>query len=278
MISLNHLSFYYRKDSPVLESIHLSLQPGRIYGLLGRNGAGKSSLLHIISGLLFPKNGQADVLGFTPGQRQPAFLRQVYLLPEEFRVPDVTIPEFVRLNSAFYPDFDTQAFYQYLEAFEVAPKSRLSRLSFGQAKKVMISFALATRVKVLLLDEPTNGLDIPSKRQFRKVIAGTLQEDQLMIMSTHQVKDLDNLIDNILVLDDNRILFNESVDVIAENLLFTHSLSLEEVQSPIYYEGALKGYAVVAPNHSGIPSRIDMEMFFNALMTEKQQVLSLFNH
>lgn len=278
MISLNYLSFYYRKDSPVLENIHFSLQPGRIYGLLGRNGAGKSSLLHLISGLLFPKTGEARVLDFTPGKRQPAFLQQVFLLPEEFRVPDLTIQEFVRLNGAFYPDFDSKAFYQYLEAFEVTPKSHLGRLSFGQAKKVMIAFALATRVKVLLLDEPTNGLDIPSKRQFRKVIAGTLQEDQLMIMSTHQVKDLDNLIDNILVVDENRILLNQSVDTIADKLLFTHSFSLEEVQSPIYYEGALKGYAVVAPNQSGIPSKIDMEMFFNALMTEKQQVLSMFNH
>ncbi|WP_295128378.1 ATP-binding cassette domain-containing protein [uncultured Chitinophaga sp.] len=278
MISLDHLSFYYRKDSPVLENIHLSLQPGRIYGLLGRNGAGKSSLLHLISGLLFPKTGKARVLDFTPGKRQPAFLQQIFLLPEEFRVPDLTIPEFVKLNGAFYPDFDSQAFHQYLEAFEVTPKNRLSRLSFGQAKKVMIAFALATRVKVLLLDEPTNGLDIPSKRQFRKVIAGTLQDDQLMIMSTHQVKDLDNLIDNILVVDESRILFNQSVDAIADKLLFTHSFSLEEVQSPIYYEGALKGYAVVAPNHSGVASKIDMEMFFNALMTEKQQVLSMFNH
>lgn len=277
MISLNHLSFHYRKGAPVLDEVNLALQPGRIYGLLGRNGAGKSSLMHIICGLLFPKAGSIDVLGHNPRQRKPAFLQQVFILPETFQVPNITIAQLVAVDAAFYPTFDKPAFYNYLELFEVSADAGLAGLSFGQAKKVMISFALATRAKLLLLDEPTNGLDIPSKRQFRKVIAGTLQDDQLMIMSTHQVKDLDNLIDHILVLDEQQMLLNASVDEISDKLLFRQQMTLEEGETPIYYEGALKGYVTVTPNRTGTPSRIDMEIFFNALMTEKQQLLSLFH-
>ncbi|UYQ92107.1 ABC transporter ATP-binding protein [Chitinophaga horti] len=278
MISLNRLSFYYRKGNPVLEDVTLQLAPGRIYGLLGRNGAGKSSLMHALCGLLFPKAGEVQVLGFKPGERKPAFLQQVFILPETFQVPNITVDQLIAVDAAFYPAFDKQAFYQYLEQFEVPADAHLSSLSFGQAKKVMISFALATRVKLLLLDEPTNGLDIPSKRQFRKVIAGTLQDDQLMIMSTHQVKDLDNLIDHIIVLDEHRILFNASVDEISERLLFSQQMTLTGDVKPIYHEGSLKGYITITPNNTSVPSSIDMEMFFNGLMSEKQQMLALFNH
>lgn len=276
MISLQHLNFSYSKGQPVLENLHLNFQPGRIYGLLGRNGAGKSSLLYNICGLLFPDAGTCRVIGFTPSRREPAFLRQVYLLPEAFHLPDMDIKQYLRLFAPFYPSFDHTAFEKYLEVFEVPQRRSLQALSHGQQKKVLISFALATCAKVLMMDEPTNGLDIPSKRQFRKVIAGCLRDDQCMIISTHQVKDLDSLIDEVLILEDNRIILKEPVGRITEKLSFRQVMSLEETESPLYSEGALRGYAVVTVNRKEEQSRLDMEMFFNAMMVEKEKILPLF--
>lgn len=276
MISLQNLNFSYRKGQPVLNNLSLSLHQGRIYGLLGRNGAGKSSLLYNICGLLFPQSGKCEVLGKTPAKRQPAFLQQVYLLPEAFTMPDMNVQQYLRLYTPFYPDFDHAAFGHYMQTFEIPQHQHLQALSHGQQKKVLISFALATRAKVLLMDEPTNGLDIPSKRQFRKVLAGSLAEDQMMLISTHQVKDLDSLIDEVIILEDAHIILNEPVTRITEKLSFRHVMSLEETEAPIYSEGALKGYAVVAVNRRQEHSRLDMEMFFNAVLTEKDSILSLF--
>lgn len=276
MISLQHLGFSYRKGRPVLDDVSLSLQPGRIYGLLGRNGAGKSSLLYNICGLLFPQSGKSEVMGFNPSDRQPAFLQQIYLLPEAFRLPDMNIEQYLRLFTPFYPSFDRAAFHRYLEVFEIPRDQHLPALSHGQQKKVLIAFAIATRAKVLLMDEPTNGLDIPSKHQFRKVIAGSLGEDQCVIISTHQVKDLDSLIDEVIILDNTHIILQEPVTRITEKLSFRHVVSLEETEAPLYTEGSLKGYAVVAVNRRAEHSRLDMEMFFNAVLLEKEVILPLF--
>lgn len=276
MISLRHLNFSYNEVRPVLADVSLSLRPGRIYGLLGRNGAGKSSLLYTICGLLFPQSGKSDVMGFKPSNREPSFLQQVYLLPEAFRLPDMDIERYLRLFTPFYPAFDHAAFHRYLEVFEIPRGQRLPALSHGQQKKVLIAFALATRAKVLLMDEPTNGLDIPSKHQFRKVIAGSLGEDQCMIISTHQVKDLDSLIDEVLIIDGAHIILHEPVTRITEKLSFRHVVSLEDAETPLYSEGALKGYAVVTANRHEEHSRLDMEMFFNAVLLEKESILPLF--
>jgi ABC-2 type transport system ATP-binding protein len=276
MIEINQLSFAYKKHK-VLQNLSLSLKAGNIYGLLGKNGAGKSSLLYQICGLLFPQQGKISVNQHIPSQRKTNFLQDIYLLPEEFDLPNVAIKNFLKTNAPFYPNFNEELFNSYLAEFNIPINNSLQGMSFGQKKKVMISFALATQTKVLLMDEPTNGLDIPSKKQFRKIIAGALQPHQLIIISTHQVKDLDSLIDHVLVLEDEHIIFDQSVENITQKLAFKQVMQLTEVENLIYSEGALKGYAIVAKNLHNEHTRLDMEMFFNALSSEKQQMISLFN-
>ncbi|HET8830049.1 MAG TPA: ATP-binding cassette domain-containing protein [Pelobium sp.] len=277
MIEINQLNFAYKKHK-VLQNLNLRLETGNIYGLLGKNGAGKSSLLYQICGLLFPQQGKVLVNQHIPSERKPEFLQEIYLLPEEFDLPNVAIKSFLNTNAPFYPNFSEELFNSYLAEFNIPINNNLQGISFGQKKKVMISFALATQTKVLLMDEPTNGLDIPSKKQFRKIIAGALQPDQLMIISTHQVKDLDSLIDHILVLEDEHIIFDQSVESITQKIAFKQVMQLDEVEHVIYSEGALRGYAVVSKNTNQEHSRLDMEMFFNALLSEKQKMTSLFKN
>src|SRR6186713_469867 len=189
MISIQNLSFSYRKNKPLFEGLNLQLEAGHIYGLLGKNGAGKSSLLKQMAGLLFPQAGACKVMGYEARYRQPGFLSNLFMVPEEFYLPQVSIKSYLKTYAPFYPDFDNKAFNTYLTEFQIPLDQRLTEMSYGQKKKVLISFALAANTKVLIMDEPTNGLDIPSKSQFRKVIAAAVSDEKCIVISTHQVRD-----------------------------------------------------------------------------------------
>jgi ABC-2 type transport system ATP-binding protein len=201
MVTIKDLHFAYRRRA-VFSGLNLELQPGHIYGLLGRNGTGKSTLLRNIAGFLFPQRGGIRVMGFEPGRRQPAFLERVFLVPEEFQLPPFSLDRWVRRMAPFYSAFDHAQFDGYTREFGIPPAARLDEMSYGQQKKALISLALATNAPLLLMDEPTNGLDILSKSQFRKVIAGALDDQKCILISTHQVKDLENLIDRITVIEE----------------------------------------------------------------------------
>ena len=276
MITIQNLHFAYRKKT-VFSGLNLELQAGRIYGLLGKNGTGKSTLLRNIAGLLFPDKGNIQVLEFRPGRRQPAFLQQVFLVPEEFYLPNVSIKNFVRTNALFYPAFNRRHLENYLGQFEIHPNTHLQEMSYGQKKKFLISFGLACNTKLLLMDEPTNGLDIISKTQFRKVMAGVVNEDKCIIISTHQVKDLERLIDRITIIDDGRIIFDHTIEDVAKKLLFKISFDSNEVKHSFYVEDSFKGSAIVTANTEGGESKLDLEMLYKAIILNRGPIQNLFN-
>ncbi|WP_423736600.1 ATP-binding cassette domain-containing protein [Chitinophaga caseinilytica] len=275
MVSLQNIAYSYRRGKPVLDGLSLTLAPGRIYGLLGRNGTGKSTLLYQMAGLLFPQSGSCTVFGFTPMRREPAFLQQVYVVPEAFVLPDLSSNAYIRLNAPFYPTFDHALCNNILQQFGIGEAGPLNRLSHGQQKQFQIAFAIATGAKLLLLDEPTNGLDIPSKQQFRKVVAGSLRNDQVMVISTHQVRDLDSLIDDVLILDQGRIVLQAPVSRITERLVFRKVKERAESGKPLYAEEALGGFAVIARNTTDESSRLDMELLFNAALSGETSILPI---
>jgi len=212
MIQLQNLEFSYSKKASLLSNLTLQLEAGRIHGLLGKNGEGKSTLLKLISGLVFPTLGQIEVMGFEPQKRQPEMLQEIFFLPEELPQLTLTVENYEKVYAPFYPNFSSTQFNEYLKEFDVDLKnSMLNKLSHGQKKKVMIAFGLAANTKLLLMDEPTNGLDIPSKGQFRRMVASAVNDDRCLIISTHQVRDLDSLIDSIIIMDGHEIVFNEPV-------------------------------------------------------------------
>jgi ABC-2 type transport system ATP-binding protein len=277
MIQISNLTFGYKKNKPILQNLNLKLEEGKIYGLLGANGTGKTSLLYQICGIIFPETGTIQVNSYEPAKRNIDFLKSIYMLPDEMDTPSISIKTYTAIYSPFYPDFDVTLFDSLLIDFDVPNNSNLHEISYGQKKKVMIAFAIATRTKYLFLDEPTNGLDIPSKKQFRKVIAKTFQDDKIMIISTHQVRDLDQLIDYVLILDDKKIILHEGVDTITQKIVFKQVIDINQVDNCIYSEGGLKGHVVVAENVHQENSKLDMELFFNAITVQKNQILSLFN-
>lgn len=277
MINIQSLTFSYRKNRPLFENLQLRLEAGHIYGLLGKNGAGKSTLLKQMAGLLFPDSGTCEVMGYPSAKRQPAFLREIFLVPEEFYLPKVSVKRYVGTYAPFYPNFDEGAFYKYLKEFEIPKDQQLTEMSYGQKKKVLISFALATNTKVLIMDEPTNGLDIPSKSQFRKVIAAAVSEDKCIVISTHQVRDLDNLIDSIVIIDGHKIIFREDVQTVTDKLSFKTVSRIEESTDILFADSNLRGHTIITRNAGNEQSKIDMELLFNAILTNHKPIQEIFN-
>jgi len=275
MVSIQDFDFSYRRK-PVFRGLNLHLDPGHIYGLLGQNGTGKSTLLRSLSGFLFPKGGRIDVLGFEPRRRQPAFLQQVFLLPEEFHLPAISISRWIKHTASFYPRFSYEQFKRNITGFDIPQEGSMQEMSYGQQKKLLISFALAINASLLLMDEPTNGLDILSKSQFRKVIAGSLDEHQCILISTHQVKDLEQLIDRILIIDEGRIIFDQTLTTVAAKLLFKLSFDPDEEEQSLYCETSFKGSALILPNRERKESRPDLEMLYKAITTDPLTINTLF--
>ena len=275
MIKVNHLNFGYRKNQLLFKNLSMQLSAGHIYGLLGKNGAGKSTLLKNLAGLVYAQSGTLEVLGFDPAKRQPDLLNQICFIPEEFYLPSVKIDAYVKANAVFYPKFNHTYFTELITEFEIPVAQKLINMSYGQKKKVIIAFGLATQAKFVIMDEPTNGLDIPSKTQFRKIMASALTEDRCIIISTHQVRDLDNLIDTVIMLDENSIALKASVEEITNKLCFKRVMELDD--TVIYAEPSLSGFNAVLMNNHQEDSKLDIELLFNAVLAEKNKLKPIFN-
>lgn len=278
MITVENLSFLYRKSKrAVLHDFSLSLEKGRVYGLLGKNGAGKSTLLYLMSGLLTPKSGKVVYHDVDVRRRLPITLQDMFLVPEEFDLPPVSLISYIELNSPFYPRFSKEDMVKYLHYFEMDINIDLGALSMGQKKKVFMSFALATNTSLLLMDEPTNGLDIPGKSQFRKFIASGMTDDKTILISTHQVRDIDKVLDHVLIMDNNRVLLNESTMSICDKLFFTESENRELLQSSLFSTPSIQGNFSLLPNESGEDSEINLELLFNATLAVPERISALFH-
>ncbi len=268
MIQIRDLDFAYPKQQPLFSGLSVHLEAGSITGLLGKNGAGKTSLLKLLTGLLNYQSGDISVLEHNPRKREVSFLSNVFLVPEEFHFPSITIRNYLKAYTPFYPQFDSQLMDRILVEFELRTDNNLQRLSHGQKKKFLIAFAISTRCRLLVLDEPTNGLDIPSKVLFRKILAGSLNENQLVIISTHQVKDVENLIDKILILDNGKMIFQHTISDISQKVSFISGTSAE-VAGSIYSESVPGGYRLMIPNENS-ETEVDIELLFNAVIQGKK--------
>jgi len=275
MIDIKNLSFSYKR-SKLFSDLNLTLSPGGICGLLGKNGAGKTTLLKLMAGLLFPQDGSISIMDNNPMKRSPEFLQDLIFLPEVFDLPPVTPKQYEMLYAPFYPRFSNERFNSFLEEFEIANDKKLNTFSYGQKKKFVIAFGLATNGRLMLLDEPTNGLDIPSKSQFRKAVASCLDDDRIFIISTHQARDLESLIDPIIILDEGRVIFNQSNEQISYRLKISYQSQSPEPEAVLFCEKTFEGYTVVMENHDHEDTHIDLEMLFNTVINNSPRIAGIF--
>lgn len=264
MVELSAISFSYGKRADLFDGLDLALEPGSIYGLLGKNGAGKTSLLRIISGMLFPDAGAAQVFGLRAAERRPEMLADLYVVPEEFYLPGIRAAEYVAAHAPFYPRFDHGVLESCFTEFQLDPSVSLDAMSYGQRKKFLVAFALATQTRLVLFDEPTNALDIPGKSQLRKLLLGHMSDERAFVVSTHQVRDLAPVMDPIVIIDEGRLVFQATFDEIDRSLR-TRVVPGEPGAEVLYSEQGLGGYAVLeAAPAAGEP--VDVEVLFNAVM------------
>lgn len=307
MIKIENLKFSYGSKS-IFEGVSTELKPGMIYGLLGQNGVGKTTLLKLLAGLLKPQEGSCTIeipqsgaaqqggtqrqsgaaqqggterqcgaaqpARLIPHRRRPDFLEKVFYLPEDVVAPGVKIETYVKNTCSFYPNFSYEKFARIADEFKVETDCKFNKLSFGQQKKAFIAMALSMGTQVLLLDEPSNGLDIPSKIALRKSIAENITEEQTVIISTHQVKDLESIIDPIIILDHKGVLLNRSVEEISEKLHF--SLSANECKEALYSQQQFNGFLTIKENLNGEETKPDLEALFNCCLSNKERIKELF--
>lgn len=307
MIKIENLKFSYGSKS-IFEGVSTELKPGMIYGLLGQNGVGKTTLLKLLAGLLKPQEGSCTIeipqsgaaqqggtqrqygaerqdgaamqcgaaqpARLIPHRRRPDFLEKVFYLPEDVVAPGVKIETYVKNTCSFYPNFSYEKFARIADEFKVETDCKFNKLSFGQQKKAFIAMALSMGTEVLLLDEPSNGLDIPSKIALRKSIAENITEEQTVIISTHQVKDLESIIDPIIILDHKGVLLNRSVEEISERLHF--SLSANECKEALYSQQQFNGFLTIKENLNGEETKPDLEALFNCCLSNKERIKEIF--
>jgi ABC-2 type transport system ATP-binding protein len=277
MIQVQQLDFGYGRNA-LFHEMDLTLKPGNIYGLLGVNGAGKSTLLKLMTGMLFAQSGTLKSLGHDPARRDPGLLAQVFVLPEELNLPSVSEREYVAVRAPFYPRFDHARFERYVTEFELPRGRKLTALSYGQKKKFLLSFGLACQSALLLMDEPTNGLDIPSKGQFRRLIAEALTDERLFVISTHQVRDVASLIDPIVILHEGKVLLSHTLGDIAGHIRMQHMASrpVEGAAGLLHWEPAVDGFWTVWQDTDSAGGQIDLEVLFNTVISRPEISRNLF--
>lgn len=274
MITIKNLAFSYG-DNVVLKDISMELQEGRIYGLLGENGVGKTTLLTLLAGLKEVDGGTLDIDGYNPFDRKPSFLSNIYYLPDEVPAPRRKAIDFARDHGQYWTNFSIEKFSEIMKVFDNDEDQRMDHMSYGQLKKTFISFALACNTKYLFMDEPTNGLDIPSKAQFRKAVSKYTSDESTLLISTHQARDLEAIIDPIIILDRRDVLLNASLDEIAEKLYFDYSSEVDP--NALYQEMVPGGNIQVSLNTTGAESKVNIEALFNAVLLHKGAIKEMFN-
>lgn len=270
IIQVSGLGFHYGRNR-VFENFELMLDQPGIYGLFGRNGSGKSTLLKILAGLLFPHAGTVSVLGHRPATRSPDFLEQIYIVPEEFHLPDITLAALQVTHAPFYPRFSASDFQRYISTFDIPQDQSFASMSLGQKKKSVIAFALATHTPVLLMDEPTNGLDILSRSQFKAIMGGSEHKQRIVLISTHQAHDLETLMSHVLFADAGQLALSASMHTLQHALLM--GVQEKPENRSIYQEPLGQQWAYVSHNQQFETSAVHLELLYKALSLNKAGVL-----
>lgn len=277
MLKIDNISFGYRRNKSIIRNFNMTLQPGTVCGLLGKNGAGKSTLLYLICGLLKPDSGSIDFKGHNPIKHEVAFLEDVMIVPEEFSLPNMKLADYVRVNAPFYPNFNQSDMNDYLYMFDLDPEAHLGKCSMGQKKKAIISFALACNTSLLILDEPTNGLDISAKRAFRKAVAKNMTDEKCIIISTHQVLDVEKIIDHVCIIDNNGVLLNTSMFEVSKHLSFRVTNDRELIENALMSFDAPGGASIVERATPDNETDVNLEMLFEFVESNRDLVKQIFS-
>lgn len=207
------LTKWYGKTR-ALDSITLTLESGKIVGLLGPNGSGKTTLIKLINGLLTPDGGTVLICGNPPGPESKA---EVAYLPDNIYLNSwMTVKQIVAYFQDFYEDFRPFLAYEMLERLGISPKQRLKTLSKGNKEKVCLILTMSRNAKLYVLDEPIAGVDPAARDYVISTIINHYNPDATVLISTHLIADIEQILDEVLFIQNGQILLQKSVDDIRE--------------------------------------------------------------
>ena len=193
-----------------LSDVNLTLERGRIIGLLGPNGSGKTTLLKLINGLLVPENGEIQIGGMEPGIETKKI---VSYLPEKTYLADwMTVNQVVEFFQDFYSDFDSQKAYKMLEDLKIDRNQKLKTMSKGTKEKVQLILVMSREADLYCLDEPIGGVDPASRDYILNTIITNYRENSTILISTHLIADIEKVLDEVIFLKEGTVTFHSSVD------------------------------------------------------------------
>lgn len=281
MIDVDNIRYKYGAHKPyVLKNFSMNISEPGVYGLLGPNGAGKSTLLYLITGVLRATQGEVKLMGHDSGKRYAEVLSRVFMVPEEVALPSIKLGRYTALMARLYPQFNQLLLADCLQMFGMdADDIDLGGLSMGQKKKVIISLAIASGTPLLLMDEPTNGLDIQAKAVFRQIIAKYVSEERVLVISTHQVRDLECLLDHIMIMSSQRVLLNTRIYDIQQRLRFEHNVGAAEAADALVTLPTAAGADAMYVNDDPEADLTDvnLELLFDYTLRKPEEIEKLFN-
>lgn len=197
-----------------LDGVDLTLEPGRIVGLLGPNGSGKSTLLKLACGLLTPSQGSVRVCGEKPGAGANALISY---LPERMAVPEwMSVKELLAFYADFYGDFQPEAARQMLDALGLASAKQIRQMSKGSREKVQLILTMSRQARLYLLDEPIGGVDPATRDYILSTIIAHYNPEASVVISTHLIADVEKILDEVVFLQEGRVLLHDEVDALRE--------------------------------------------------------------
>ncbi len=213
VIECRNLTHYYGKRL-IYENLSFDVPQGRILGLLGKNGTGKTTTINILSGFLQPRSGECRILGEKIGEMNPLTRRKIGLLIEgHVQYQFMTIDEIERFYASFYPNWKREAYYELMNRLKVAPRQRISRMSCGQRSQVALGLILAQDPEVLVLDDFSLGLDPGYRRLFVDYLREYAKaENKTVFLTSHIIQDMERLVDDCIVMDYGKILVQMPVE------------------------------------------------------------------
>jgi ABC-2 type transport system ATP-binding protein len=265
---------------PVLENLSLTIEPGHVYGLIGRNGAGKTTLMNCINGIIAIRRKDQPIYldGVKLNINNPYDHAKLFYVTDTISNIHILADAFANTLACFYPDFSVNSYKEYMEMFHMDRNVFLDELSLGEKKSVFLSYAFASGAPYVILDEPTNGLDITSRKVFRKLIASYMTPDRAIVISTHHINEISSLLDHILILDNKHIVFDHSVMETGSVLSFIESDDEDLRQQALYSMTSAYGNRMILPNSGGSDSEIDYELLFEAVLENGKAINELFEN
>ena len=197
-----------------LEDVNLTIEPGRVVGLLGPNGSGKTTLIKLANGLLTPDGGEILVRGKAPCAETKA---AVSYLPDKVHLPEwMTVAQLMELYAEFYADFDRERCADMIGRLNLPEKQRLSQMSKGTKEKVQLILVMSRRAKLYLLDEPIGGVDPATRDYILDTIIRNYDPEAAVVISTHLISDVENVLDEVIFVNGGKVVLQSGVDEIRE--------------------------------------------------------------